>query len=164
MPTATVQVRQTTTTTTARSSVIVINTGYLSSKLGLLKFLIMIFSLIAFIMALMHFDNYNREVNIDSDRFLLLVSFADWVTVTLMLIAALLSLGSATILPKASFDFIFHFILGILMLIAGLWAAATAFADPQRNTYIQAASVCAAICGIIQIVHGIFSYRLCITN
>ena len=42
MPTATVQVRQTTTTTTARSSVIVINTGYLSSKLGLLKFLIMV--------------------------------------------------------------------------------------------------------------------------
>ena len=92
-------------------------------------------------MALMHFDNYNREVSLDSDRFLLMVSFADWITVTLMLIAALLSLGSATILPKASFDFIFHFILGILMLIAGLWVAASAFADPQRNTYIQAGSV-----------------------
>lgn len=42
MPTATVQVRHTTTTSTARASVLVINTGYLSSKLGILKLLILV--------------------------------------------------------------------------------------------------------------------------
>lgn len=42
MPTATVQVRHTTTTSTSRASVLVINTGYLTSKLGLLKLLILV--------------------------------------------------------------------------------------------------------------------------
>ncbi|KAF7491721.1 hypothetical protein SSS_03662 [Sarcoptes scabiei] len=166
MPTATVQVRQTTTTTTARSSVIVINTGYLSSKLGLLKFLIMVLSLVTFIMVLMSMDYHNEHP--DSDRYLLMVGFADWITVTLMLIAALLSLGSATILPKASFDFMFHFVLGLAVLVGGCWCASSAFAydekNEQRNSYIQAASICAMVCGIFQIIHGIFSYRLCVTN
>ena len=42
MPTATVQVRHTTTTSTSRASVLVINTGYLSSKLGILKLLVLV--------------------------------------------------------------------------------------------------------------------------
>lgn len=164
MPTATVQVRQTTTTTTARSSVIVINTGYLSSKLGLLKFLITVLSLVTFIMVLMSLDTKETRF-FDSDRYLLMTSFADWITVTLMLISALLSLGSATILPKASFDFIFHFILGLCVLAGGIWVAVDVYGqDPYRNEYIQAACICAMICGLLQIIHGIFSYRLCVTN
>jgi hypothetical protein len=48
MPTATVQVRQTTTTTTARASVLVINSGYLTSKLGLLKLVLLVWKLFPF--------------------------------------------------------------------------------------------------------------------
>ena len=39
---ATFQVRQTTTTTTSRASVLVINTGYLGTRLGLLKLILLV--------------------------------------------------------------------------------------------------------------------------
>lgn len=160
MPTATVQVRHTTTTSTSRASVLVINTGYLTSKLGILKLLVLIFALVAFILMFLEFGYYNKE----SDHYLILISFADWLTVALMLISALLSLGTASILPKTSFDFIFHFIMGILIFVGGILVSLNAFGRPGRSTKIQTACVMAMVCGIIQIVHGVFSYRLCITN
>ncbi|CAG2175049.1 unnamed protein product [Oppiella nova] len=81
-----------------------------------------------------------------------------------MLIAALISLGTASILPKTSFDFIYHFIGCILYLIGGLWVAIGAFKHENRSTYVQVSCVLALICGILHLVHGVFSYRLCITN
>ncbi|XP_054165302.1 uncharacterized protein LOC128962917 [Oppia nitens] len=168
--TATVQVRQTTTTTTSRASVLVINSGYVTSKLGLLKLILLILSLICFILLLLEASHsydrywYHGYYYPPSDQFLILVCFANWYTITLMLIAALLSLGTASILPKTSFDFIFHFIGCVLFLIGGLWVAVGAFKHDNRSVKIQTACIIALICGIIHLVHGVFSYRLCITN
>lgn len=162
MPTATVQVRHTTTTSTSRASVLVINTGYLTSKLGLLKLLILILSLVSFILILLEIERYSNYH--DSDRYLMLISFGDWLTVAIMLIAALLSLGTASILPKTSFDFMFHFFMGILIFVGGLLVSLNAFGRTERNAKVQTSCVLAMVCGVVQIVHGIFSYRLCVTN
>lgn len=91
---------------------------------------------------LLNWDRYgNYYFNRTCDRYLVLVSFADWLVVAIMLMAALLSLGTASILPKTSFDFIFHFVMGILILIGGFWVAVTAFGNSQRSGYIQGACV-----------------------
>ncbi|CAG2112035.1 unnamed protein product [Medioppia subpectinata] len=162
--TATVQVRQTTTTTTARASVLVINTGYLSTKLGIIKLLLLIFSLICFVLLLLDADKSSGYWYLPPEQFLVLVCFANWYTITIMLISALLSLGTACILPKTSFEFIFHFLGFVLFLIGGLWVAIGAFKHENRTVNIQVACILALICGILHLVHGIFSYRLCITN
>jgi len=173
MPQATLQVRQTTTTTTSRASVLVINTGYLTSKLGILKLILLILSLICFILLLLeanhphraysgyYYDSYGYP---SSDMFLILVTFGNWFTITLMLIAALLSLGTASLLTKTSYDFMFHFVACVLYLIGGLWVAIGAFGDYERTTKIQVAAILALICGVLHLVHGVFSYRSCITN
>lgn len=90
-------------------------------------------------MVLLNTDYYGNFYH--SDRYLFLISFADWLTVAIMLISALLSLGTASILPKTSFDFMFHFFMGILILIGGLWVAVSAFGHHKRSSYIQAGCV-----------------------
>lgn len=169
--TATVQVRQTTTTTTSRASVIVINSGYLTSKLGLIKLILLIVSLICFILLLLEatynyqpYRSYYHYIYPPADQFLILVCFANWYAITLMLISALLSLGTASLLTKTSFDFIFHFVACVLYLIGGLWVAVGAFGSYNRSFKVQTASILALVCGIIHLVHGVFSYRNCITN
>lgn len=94
-------------------------------------------------MVILDIDHNSYHYYFNSDRYLLLISFADWLAVAIMLIAALSSLGTASILPKTSFDFMFHFIMSILMLIGGLWVAVSAFnSNYRRSTYIQAGCVC----------------------
>ena len=70
-----------------------------------------ILSLICFVLLLLDADDYyyTRVYHYTGyhywapEQYLILVCFANWYTVTLMLIAALLSLGTASILPKTSF-------------------------------------------------------------
>ena len=87
----------------------------------------------------MHLENYLTR----SGQYLIYVSFADWVCVALMLIAALLSFGTASFLPKTSFDFIFHFVMGILVLVGGVLVSTYAFDNHvfYNTKKAQAASV-----------------------
>ena len=97
-----------------------------------------ILALISFVLVFLEFDYYHTQ---NADKYLVLVSFADWLTVAIMLISALLSLGTASILPKTSFDFIFHFIMGILIFVGGLLLSLNAFGRPGRSSKIQTATV-----------------------
>ena len=92
----------------------------------------------SFILILLEIDHYNH---LNGDRYLLLISFADWLTVAIMLIAALLSLGTASILPKTSFDFMFHFIMGILIFVGGLLVSLNAFGRRERSPKVQTSCV-----------------------
>lgn len=162
---ATVRIRQTTTTTQATSSVLVVNSGYLRTRLGLLKLLLLAVELVALVLLLLeagywHGRGYGFYA---ADLFLTLAVFGALLAVGLMLLAALLSLGTATLLPKTSFDFLFHFVAAVLLLVAGLWLLVGAI-DYNRATRVQAAAVLGLVAALLHLVHAVLSYRLCITN
>ncbi|XP_053209380.1 uncharacterized protein LOC128393267 [Panonychus citri] len=150
-----VRITQTTTTTTT-ASVLVINTGYLKTKLGLLKSLIFILTLIAFIlMSVRH-----RYLIANNDfLFLYLINWCHLYAIFLMLITCLFSLSTATLMPKMTFDFVFHFSATILFLLAGLWSISIAI-DSYYSTY-KTASILAFLIALLHALHGYFSYATC---
>lgn len=95
--------------------------------------------MVSFILILIEIDHYQHYR--ESDRYLMLITFGDWLTVGIMLLSALLSLGTASILPKTSFDFIFHFLMGILIFVGGLLVSLNAFGRTERSAKVQGSCV-----------------------
>jgi hypothetical protein len=108
MPTsaARVTIRETTTTTNMQASVLVINTGYLKTKEGFTKLLLLILSIICFTLVLIESHSANSHgksyAYYSGDLFLLLIAFAHLYLTCVMLIACLLYLSTASLLPKLS--------------------------------------------------------------
>ena len=104
---ARVTIRETTTTTNMQASVLVINTGYLKTKEGFTKLLLLILCAICFTLVLIEshgYSNYHGKSYgyYAGDLFLLLVAFAHLYLTCVMLIACLLYLSTASLLPKIS--------------------------------------------------------------
>jgi len=157
-------VRVTTTTTTSSASILVINTGYLKTKEGIVKLLILLLTIIVFVLVMLETQSYSHYFGRSygfyaNDLFLLLVSFAGLFTTSIMLLTCVTSLGTASLLPKISFDFTYHILCCLFFFISGLWVLIDAL--DKRTNSIVAASVIALVISFLHLIHGIFSYRLC---
>lgn len=126
------------TTTTASTSAVIINTGYCSSITGILK----IFETILGAICLGLIAYFNRNVNSNysgfvgtkEDALFFIVSFGFLVTTFLLLVACCISLASAAILPKSTFEYLYHLVAFIFYISASL---ALLIELNRRNEYIH---------------------------
>jgi hypothetical protein len=129
--------------------------------MGALKLLIWILTLIMFILLVLEARAYSYGHHwwgfYSGDLFLLLVIYSHLHTVGLMLFTSLFSLSTASLLPKMSFDFIFHFVAFILYMVSGLWVLIGAV-NERPSSVVTIASI-ALVTGCLHIIHGFLSYR-----
>lgn len=160
------------TTTTASTSAVIINTGYCSSVTGILKIFETILGAIC-LGLIAYFNRYGDRYYAYSgffgtkeDALFFIVSFGFLVTTFLLLVACCISLASAAILPKSTFEYLYHLVAFIFYISASL---ALLIELNRRNEYRQfreygyegkmAAAVLGMINSLFYLLSFIFSIR-----
>ncbi|XP_050512047.1 CKLF-like MARVEL transmembrane domain-containing protein 8 [Diabrotica virgifera virgifera] len=113
----TVTVTRTTTTTT--TSAIIINTGYLKSWPGLLKFAQLILGIVTVGIVGYYIHRYGRYVN-TPEIFFLLMAVTFLIGTFLLLTSCLISISTASIISKTIYEVVYHGCAFILVLAASL--------------------------------------------
>ncbi|XP_034239499.1 uncharacterized protein LOC117644282 isoform X3 [Thrips palmi] len=141
------------TTTTSTTSAILLNTGYFKTYPGLLKlFELLIGAVIIGITA--YYSNYAHNYPTSSPEvFLCIVAVTCLVGTGCLLLSCILSISSASILPKTIFEVIFHFVATVLYLAASI----NFLVEVQRRSRYYGSSnyeayLAAAILGLINTV------------
>ncbi|VEN48568.1 unnamed protein product [Callosobruchus maculatus] len=101
----TVTITRTTTTTT--TSAIIINTGYLKSWPGLLKFAQLILGIIVVGLVSYYVDKYHRYIQ-TPELFYLLIAVTFMIGTFLLLLSCLISISTASIISKTIYEVIYH--------------------------------------------------------
>lgn len=120
-----------TRTTTTSTSAIILNTGYLKGYHGLLKLLQLLLGIVCVGIAAYYIHTYcpprlTNEYPHPSyrvqrvDLYFLLVAVTCMITTFLLLLSCLISLATASILPKTVFEYLYHFVAFLLYLTAGI--------------------------------------------
>ncbi|XP_054156841.1 uncharacterized protein LOC128955218 [Oppia nitens] len=148
-----------------------INSRFITSRLGLTKFVILLFSLICLILVLSETQTAacsksDRRLSdqmtcykiYTGDLYLLLVNFGHLYIIVLMAITSLFSSTTETLLPKTTFDYIFHHMAFVLYLIGGVWVLIDSLSDGRTGTII-AGSLFALLCSAGHLIHGMLSYQ-----
>lgn len=152
----TVTVTRTTTTTT--TSAIILNTGYLKTFPGILKFLEVIIGGIA--LALMSW--YSTSYVTVSEQFFFCAITAVLLGSFCLLISCIFSVSTASIIAKTMFEFIYH-----LFAFCLITAASVTFLidmnDRSQRSYnykpFYAASVLGLICAVLYFLSTVFAFR-----
>ncbi|CAG2105411.1 unnamed protein product [Medioppia subpectinata] len=147
-----------------------INSGFITSRLGLLKFLILLFSLICLILVLAETQTAacaksDRRLSdqvtcykiYTGDLFLLLVNFCHLYVIVLMAVTSIFSITSESLLPKTTFDYVFHHMAFGLYLIGGIWVLIDSLSDGRTGVIITG-SLFALLCSAGHLFHGMYSY------
>ncbi|XP_063921699.1 uncharacterized protein LOC135136384 [Zophobas morio] len=113
----TVTVTRTTTTTT--TSAIILNTGYLKTWPGILKFLQLALGIVVVGLVSHYYRDYTH-VNQTPETFFLLMAVTFLVGTFLLLLSCLISISTASIISKTIYEVVYHGFAFILYLAASL--------------------------------------------
>ncbi|KAG5900502.1 hypothetical protein JTB14_010912 [Gonioctena quinquepunctata] len=106
------------TTTTTTTSAIIINTGYLKSWPGLLKFAELILGIVVVGLVSYYINKWNY-IN-TPELFFLLMAVTFLVGTFILLTACLISISTASIISKTIYEVVYHGFAFVLYLAAGL--------------------------------------------
>lgn len=124
-----------------------VNTGYLMSGPGLMKFLQVLLGAIIIGLVAYHFDRHRQLTTmLVPEVFFLIVAVAALVGTFCLLLASLLSVESAAVMPQTMFEPIFYVIItGLYMAAAVHFMVQTChrrrggFRTPELNAFLAAA-------------------------
>lgn len=109
------------TTTTATTSALLINTGYLRTIPGILKFFETIIGAVCVgLIANYSYYTIHRYQNYNTDIFFLIVTSAFLICTFAILVSCIISISTASILPKTIFELIYHGLAFVLYIIASI--------------------------------------------
>ncbi|CAG0894974.1 unnamed protein product [Darwinula stevensoni] len=111
-----------TRTTTSTTSAIILNTGYVKTIPGLLKFLELIIGAVCVGIIGYYVDRYGRDYAglAVPELFFLLIATACMIATFCLFLSCLLSVATAAILPKTIFEVVYHFIATGLYLACAI--------------------------------------------
>ncbi|XP_029671613.1 uncharacterized protein LOC115240540 [Formica exsecta] len=107
-----------TQTVTASSSTIVINTGYLKSWSGILKFLQLALGIVCVGIIGNEFNTYPPRTT--PECFFLVITITFMINTSILLLSCLISLSTASIISKTIYELLYHSIAFGLLLAASL--------------------------------------------
>jgi hypothetical protein len=128
----TVTVTRTTTATT--TSAIIINTGYLKTWPGILKFLQVLLGAVVVGILAYYYDNYYRAFS-GSEMFYFLMAVTFLIASFLLILSCLCSLSTGAIISKTTYEVIFHGAAFVLYLIAAGVFLANVSRGGYKNQY-----------------------------
>ncbi|KAE8738955.1 hypothetical protein FOCC_FOCC015555 [Frankliniella occidentalis] len=141
------------TTTTTTTSAILLNTGYFKTYPGLLKlFELLIGAAIVGITAHYGSNYYHNYVTQSPEIFLCIVATTFMVGTACLLLSCILSISTASILPKTLFEVIFHSVATILYLAASINFLVEVNQMKKNYGYKYEPYLAAAILGLINTV------------
>lgn len=142
----TVTVTRTTTTTT--TSAIIINSGYLKTWPGLLKLAQLILGIVTVGMVSYYIQKYQNMIQ-TPELFFLIVATIFMAGTFFLLLSCLLSIATASILPKTIYEVIYHGFAFLFLLAAGL--TFVVYVNQKKNSYYYDydAYLAAAILGLV---------------
>ncbi|KAK2575534.1 hypothetical protein KPH14_011254 [Odynerus spinipes] len=132
-----------TQTVTTNSTAIVINTGYLKTWSGILKFLQLALGIVCVGIVGDHFDNYRHTT---ADVFFLLITTTFMIGTSILLLSYLSSLSTSSIIPKTIYELFYHSIAFGLVLSAALTLLVQVNKTSNAKYELLLA---AAICGLV---------------
>ncbi|XP_022916084.1 CKLF-like MARVEL transmembrane domain-containing protein 8 [Onthophagus taurus] len=152
----TVTVTRTTTTTT--TSAIIINTGFLKTWPGVLKFFELILGVVVVGLVAYYKNTY---IKTDVYLFFLLMAVTFLIGTFLLLLSCLVSISTASILPKTIYIFLYHLFAFLLYLIASIVFLIEVDKIRNSNTYepLFAAGIIGLIISVLYLGNTIFGYR-----
>lgn len=152
------------TTTTTSSSAIILNTGICKSIHGILKLLQLLVGIAVVAILSFYYDKYKHTWQVD--LYVLLVAVTFMTTTFLIIISFLISLATATILPKTVFEYVYHGAAFLLYLIAGI-AFLAELNQRNGNRYKEdgydakmAAAVMALVNAGLYLFSAVMAYRV----
>ncbi|CAG7719822.1 unnamed protein product [Allacma fusca] len=116
------------TTTTTSTSAILLNIGYFKTVPGILKVLHVILGVIA-VALVGHYISFHKNVYrtyqpehslFVPELFFLLIATTCMIASFLLLVSCLISIATATILPKTVFEVVYHLVATVTLLIASI--------------------------------------------
>lgn len=125
-------------TTTTTTTAILINVGYVKTLPGALKLLQIIVGIVA-VSIIGHFIHRNMSGDYDymlPELFFLIALSACLITTTLLFMASLWSIATASILPKTLFETMYHVTALLLCLSSGIWFLVI-INKRDRRDYVQ---------------------------
>ncbi|XP_067639471.1 uncharacterized protein [Eurosta solidaginis] len=148
-----------TTTSTTNTSYIVLNTGYLKTMPGLLKF----FQLLIGIAIVGIFSHYFNRSGTSAEILLFLMSTTFMIGTFCLLLACLTSLSTGGIISKTIYELIYHSIAAILLLVASVILLLELkdrryFRDRQYEAYM-AASIMGLVNTILYCISAFLAHR-----
>ncbi|XP_077290523.1 uncharacterized protein LOC143914245 [Arctopsyche grandis] len=141
------------TTTTTNTSAIIVNTGYLKTLPGLLKFGQLILGAVCVGIVSYYISHYNYA-NQTPELFFLLMSVTFLIGTFCLLTACLISLATSSIIAKTIYEVVYHLVACILYFAAALTLL---IEISRRRRYDHEAYMAAAIIGLIVAVLYLFS-------
>ncbi|KAK9512758.1 hypothetical protein O3M35_001111 [Rhynocoris fuscipes] len=150
----TVTVTRTTTTTT--TSAIILNTGYMKTLPGLLKILEVVVAAVCLGLLIHYRSSYYFN------EFFLCVLTAVLVGSTCLLLSCILSISTASMIPKTMYEFIYHLVAFCLCLAASITLMVELNRTSQYSSYYKpylTASILGFVLTVLYLVSMVFSYR-----
>ncbi|XP_063220807.1 uncharacterized protein LOC134530125 [Bacillus rossius redtenbacheri] len=135
------------TTTTSSGTAVFLNTGYMSSLGGILKFFQTVLGAVCTGLVGYYVDRDAYGIVFIPRIFFLLMAVTFLITTFCILLSSLLSISSASILPKTLFEVIYH-LLGFALLLAASLTLLIKVADYKRS-YIYEPILAASIIGLV---------------
>ncbi|XP_050304932.1 uncharacterized protein LOC126742334 isoform X2 [Anthonomus grandis grandis] len=136
------------TTTTTTTSAIIINTGYLKTWTGILKFVELVLGIITVGLVSYYFEKYSRYVQ-TPEIFFLLMAVTFMVGTFLLLLSCLISISTSSIISKTIYEVVYHGFAFLMLLAASLTFIIEV--NHKRNSYSNdyEAYFAAAVLGLI---------------
>ncbi|GAB1865118.1 hypothetical protein CAJAP_06197 [Camponotus japonicus] len=132
---------------------IVINTGYLKSWNGILKFLQLALGIVCVGIIGNEFNGYGR---IASECFFLVITVTFMISTFILLLSSVMSLSTASIISKTIYELLYHSIAFGLLFAASL-TLLVHVTNYKRSLYNYELLLGASICGLINTCLYLFS-------
>ncbi|XP_046838485.1 uncharacterized protein LOC124433035 [Vespa crabro] len=147
-----------TQTVTTNSTAIVINTGYIKTWSGILKFLQLALGIVCVGIAGDHFRP--RNYNTTTDLFFLLIVTTFMIGTFILLLSCLSSLSTASIISKTIYELFYHSIAFGLVLSASLTLLVQVNKNNSREyELLLGASICGLVNSALYLLSTIIALR-----
>ncbi|XP_066599855.1 uncharacterized protein [Prorops nasuta] len=151
---------RTQTVTTGSSSTVLINTGYVKTWSGILKFLQLALGAVSVGIVGNQSEYYLRHSN-TSELFFLLIATTFMIGTFIILLSCLASLSTASILSKTIYELIYHSIAFGLLLAASLTLLVHVnnYKSSRNYELLLGASICGLVNSALYLFSTIISLR-----
>lgn len=151
------------TTTSSTTTAVLINTGFLKTIPGVLKlFETLIGAVCVGLIANYSYYNLHSYSSYSTDLFFFLIATTFMIATFVILVSCIISISTATILPKTIFELIYHGLAFVLYTIASICLAVDTNRYRQRRYDYEPLLAC-SILGIINsalyLISTIFAYK-----
>ncbi|XP_066141341.1 CKLF-like MARVEL transmembrane domain-containing protein 8 [Euwallacea fornicatus] len=136
------------TTTTTTTSAIIINTGYIKTWPGILKFAELILGIITVGLVSYYYQRYSNFTQ-TPETFFLLMAVTFLVGTFLLLLSCLISISTSSIISKTIYEVVYHGFAFILLLAASLTFIIEVNHKKHSYSYDYEPYFAAAIIGLV---------------